>query len=442
LAEPNDDLRRARERVESPNATGQPLSRQELAELVNAWVYEHTTPPKILVTDANYLGQLERGRIRWPQDPDRRAGFRAVLNVSTDAELGFRRPRRTRSTVADVDRQQFIRASLGATAGTLTGACSFADLIAPTQPRPVPSVVGQTEVVEVRTVAQVFAGLDNRFGGGLLRQAVVAELGYYAECLNAHCSEQVRAELFSAVGQFAQVAGFMAFDAYAHEDARRMYRFALNCAEEAGDWHLRAKVLACMSRQATWCGDPDQGVTFTELALVRSDRLTATERSMLHTDRSRALARLGRVQDAVAAVGLADEEFSHSRPANDPATVHYFDAGVHAGETGRALWDVAVHHGQFLAEARHRLSTAATAKGEKFVRGRVMDQIKIASLVMATGDPDEAVMIGTRALDVASTIRSQRAADFLRELRHLSGAHKQHPGVAELIHRIGTAVVI
>jgi hypothetical protein len=276
----------------------------------------------------------------------------------------------------------------------------------------------------------------------MLRHAVMAELGYYTEFLNASCSEHIRAELFSAVGCLAHTAGFMAFDAYAHEDADRMYRFALNCAEEAGDWHLRAKVLACLSRQATWCGNPDHGVTFTELALVRSDRLTATERSMLHTDRSRALARLGRVQDALAAVGLADEEFSHSRPANDPATVHYFDAGVHAGETGRALWDVAVHQGQFLAEARHRLSTAATAKGEKFVRGRVMDQIKIASLVMVTGDPDEAVMIGMGALDVASIIRSHRMADFLRELRHLSGVHKQHPGVAELIHRIGTVVVI
>jgi hypothetical protein len=42
VAEPNDRLRRARERVESPYATGEPLSRQELAELVNARVYELT----------------------------------------------------------------------------------------------------------------------------------------------------------------------------------------------------------------------------------------------------------------------------------------------------------------------------------------------------------------------------------------------------------------
>ncbi len=96
--------------------------------MVNAWVYDNATPARVIATDANYVGQLERGRIRWPQDADRRAGFRAVLGASTDTELGFRRPRRSKSTVADVDRQQFIRAALGTTASTVGAPFAFADL--------------------------------------------------------------------------------------------------------------------------------------------------------------------------------------------------------------------------------------------------------------------------------------------------------------------------
>ena len=94
------------------------------------------------------------GRIRWPQDPDRRAGFRAVLEVAKDAELGFRRPRRSRSTVAGVDRQQFIRRGLGASVGA---SLAFADLVGPIRPTPVPSVVGPRAVVEVRNAAQEFS---------------------------------------------------------------------------------------------------------------------------------------------------------------------------------------------------------------------------------------------------------------------------------------------
>lgn len=437
----NDRLRRARERVESPNATGEPLSRQELAELVNAWVYDNTNPRRVIATDANYVGQLERGRIRWPQDPDRRAGFRAVLGVATDVELGFRRPRRSRSTVAEVDRQQFIRAALGTAAAAVGGPLAFADLIAPTQPTRVPSVVGHAEVAEVRDAAQAFAGWDNRYGGGLLREAVVAQLRYCAELLNARYSEQVRADLFSAVGVLARITGFMAFDAYAHDDARRMFRFALQCAEESGDWHLRALVLSCMARQAIWCGDPDSGLTFIELAMVRADRLTSIERAMLHTGRAQALAKLGRVQDTASAVGVADEEFSRARPANDPVYMRYYDVARHAGETGCALWHVAVH-GHFITEARHRLSTAVAGREEEFARTRTLDQIKLASLVMVMGDPSEAAVLGGQALDAANTIRSRRVADLMRDLRRFGGPHEGLTGVAELTQRISSAVVL
>jgi hypothetical protein len=89
--------------------------------LVNAWVYDHTTPHRVIEMNANYIGQLERGKIRWPQDPLRREGFRAVLGVTTDTDLGFRRPRRIRSTVAEVDRQEFIRAALGVSAAAVPG---------------------------------------------------------------------------------------------------------------------------------------------------------------------------------------------------------------------------------------------------------------------------------------------------------------------------------
>jgi hypothetical protein len=40
------------------------LSRQELAELVNAYIWERHD--EVVQASANYIGQLERGKIRWP----------------------------------------------------------------------------------------------------------------------------------------------------------------------------------------------------------------------------------------------------------------------------------------------------------------------------------------------------------------------------------------
>ncbi|WP_199754153.1 hypothetical protein [Amycolatopsis sp. WAC 01375] len=93
----------------------------------------------------------------------------------------------------------------------------------------------------------------------LVREAVAAQLRYSAGLLNARCSDRLHVDLHSAVGFLGHTAAFMAFDAYAHDDARRMFEFALGCAEEANDWHLRAKVLSSMARQEIWCGNPTPG---------------------------------------------------------------------------------------------------------------------------------------------------------------------------------------
>jgi hypothetical protein len=45
-------------------------------------------------------------------------------------------------------------------------------------------------------------------------------------------------------------------------------------------------------------------------------------------------------------------------------------------------------HGQFVAETRNRLTTAITASVEG--RTRIRDQIRLASLIMVTGDPAKA----------------------------------------------------
>jgi hypothetical protein len=436
VPEPNDLLRRARESTESSRAPGEPLSRAELAEQVNAWIYDNTKPRRIAELDGNYIGKLERGTIHWPQE-DYRVALRAVLGARTDTDLGFRRPRRSMATVASVDRKDFLRAALGVSVGAMTRPLS--DLLASREPAPVPSFVGRAEIEEIRQAARVFGTWDHTYGGVLVREAVAAQLRYSAQLLNARCADRLRPELYSAVGFLGHTAGFMAFDAYAHDDARRMFQFALACAEEATDWHLRAKVLSSMARQAIWCGDPDSGLTLVELAMVRADRLTPTERAMLLAARARALAKLRRTQNAITTIGMADEEFDHAEPQNDPVWMRYYDAAQHRGDTGHALWDVAMT-GQFVSEATSRLAQAVAGHTDTYVRSRAISGIKLASLTMATGDPGQAGEIGRRALASAGTIRSRRAADDLRQLRTLAAPHERITEVAELRHAIGERV--
>ncbi|MGW4842768.1 helix-turn-helix domain-containing protein [Nocardia brasiliensis] len=380
------------------------------------------------------LSRIEKGPA--PEQLSKLIRWAQVLGIPGDL-LWFKLPMSSAATLDDVNRQDFLRAALGV---TVTGAAQpLVDLMSTIQPTPIPSLVGAAEIEQIRTTAREFSTWDHTYGGGLVREAVGAQLRYAVNLLNARCSETNRPELHSAVGFLGHTAGFMAFDAYAHADAKSMFRLAWTCAEEAGDWHLRGKVLSSMARQAIWCGNPDDGLTYIELAMVRSDRLTATERAMLHSARARALAKLFRIEEALKAVGQADEEFAHASPGNDPPWMAYYDFAQHSGDTGHALFDLAVA-GRFATEARARLQAAVDGHTEAFVRSRAISGIKLASLTMATGDPIEGVTMGKAALLDAGHIRSRRAADDLRDLATLSAPHCQSTEVEELLGRIGTTL--
>jgi hypothetical protein len=215
----------------------------------------------------------------------------------------------------------------------------------------------------------------------------------------------------------------------------------LQCAEIGGDWHQRAMLLADMARQAVWCGEPDDGLTYTELGLVRADRLTATERAMLHTVRARALATLGptRAQEALAAVGAADDAFAHSDPAEDPRRMHFYDAAQHHGDTAHALYDIAVHT-QLRTEADSRFRYSVAQHGPGFTRSRAISRTKLATLTMVQGDPHEATHIGHLALDDAGSVRSRRAIDDLRELLRVATRHRDIPETQHLRARLQQTV--
>jgi transcriptional regulator with XRE-family HTH domain len=433
----NDVFRAARQRTASLTYSGNVcLSRQELAELVNTYVWEHHDK-KVVQASANYIGQIERGKIRWPGKLTREA-LRSILGVPTDAELGFVNARRARAVVKleNVDRQQFLRTSRDL--GALAALGPIAALLEGIKPTPIPTRVGATDIEQIRAAARVFQSWDRAYGGGVARDAAMGQLRWSVGLLGATCPARLRPELFSAVGDLANIAGYMALDVGAHEVARQTFHCALTCAEQAGDWHLRAYVLDSMASQAIQIGQPDEGLTQAEHALVRADRLTATELTLLHATRGRALAKMRRVRETLTAVGAAEDHFAHSTPANDPPYLANYNVAFLGGGNGQALFDLAML-GHNLAQATDRL-TAAVA-GHTAGRPRAFCLTKLASLTMATGDPLQAATIGVEALDAAGTLRSRRVADELRELARYAATHQQLDEVAHLRHRINTLLV-
>jgi transcriptional regulator with XRE-family HTH domain len=320
---------------------------------------------------------------------------------------------------------------------------SFADLVPVLDQPPLPQAVRPEDIEQVRSASSVLAKWDNLYGGGgIVRSSLIGQLNWARGLLEADYAPDIEAELFTVVGRLAIVMGASAFDAYAHRDAARLLRFGQRCAEHADNWHLRATALNWLARQAIWCGEPDDGLTHAENGLLRADRLTPREQAMLHNARARALAKMRRPQDALAAVGRSDEVFSLARDGDDVAWMAYYDNAQHHGDTGHAAFDIALLPGQSSTMARRRLQTAIDEHTDAYVRSRAISGTKLATLIIATGDPQQAVSIAHRALDEVGRLRSRRAIDDVRALSKASARYTRNSEVAALRDRIATNVLV
>lgn len=347
----------------------------------------------------------------------------------TARQLGIPdRPRTNRGTVQpeedEVNRRQLTAGAVGLAGLPVLGAL--------TRPAPArqPVSVGRREIDKLTADAAAFNVIGNARGGGFARAAIIDELEWAANLLHVPCPTAMRQDLFRAVARLAMTGGFSMFDAYDHTNATRVLKFGVACAEEIGDWSMRAKILGILSRQASMLHDPDQALTFVELAQVRMDRIGAIERAMLNTLRAAALARAGRAQDTLRAVGEADDQFARRDPDATPPWMSFYTEPQHVGDTANALFDL--ERAGHRTQARQRFAACVAGYPDSYARSRAMAQAKLARLVLATGDPREAAVIGGEALTSIEHIRSRRAADDLRALGAACDRRSDAPEVTQL----------
>ncbi|MER7674146.1 XRE family transcriptional regulator [Kitasatospora sp. NPDC096128] len=315
-------------------------------------------------------------------------------------------------------------------------------ILTPSAELPVPERISTREINLLVEYATTLQRWDTSFGGGgFVGLQAHSAMRWAVALLSVSCPDKLRTDFLAAVARLGLVAGACQFDSLQHEKATTAFKIAVECAEEVRQWDLRAKGYSFLARQAVWTGDADDALTYAEKGLVRSDRLTATEQAMLHTARARAWGKLGSVQETLAAVGAADDAFSRRQPQNDPAWMRYYDEAQHNGDTAYALYDLSVGtRGHNPALALQRFADAVRGHGDHYPRSRAMSSIKLASLVLATGDPAEGIALGLSAAAYSDSLTSKRASTELVELGRVAGSAGGTAGSAELRHKIRATV--
>ncbi|MEV2246919.1 regulator [Streptomyces sp. NPDC049970] len=273
--------------------------------------------------------------------------------------------------------------------------------------------VGSGDVAALRSVGELFRTLDNAYGGGHARQALVRYLEHEAEpMLRGSYGEAMGRRLFSAAADLTRLAGWTSYDIAAHGLAQRYFVQALRLAQAAGDRAYGAFVLITMSRQAVYLGHGREAI---QLARVAQQGIGSSApqivMALLHAVEARGHGVLGETRACVAALVRAERALQSSRPGDDvPHWARFFDEAQLADEFGHCHRDLQ----QYRVAAQHA-EKSLQLRAPAFARSRLFCRVVLASARLGLGELDQACLLGAEAAQQAAEMRSARATEYVRD---------------------------
>ncbi|MER6265836.1 regulator [Streptomyces sp. NPDC001797] len=298
----------------------------------------------------------------------------------------------------------------------------------PALPKPVPLAAvrprGQAErgpgqkvtggdIAALRSVGELFRSLDDQYGGGHARQALVRYLEHECEpMLRGTYGEQTGRRLFGAAADLTRLAGWTSYDIAAHGLAQRYFVQSLRLAQAAGDRSYGSYVLVTMSRQAVYLGHGREAV---QLARVAQQGVGTSAppivQALLHAAEARAHGVLGEVRACTGALVRAERALETARPGDEvPYWARFFDEAQLADEFGHCHRDLQ----QFRASAQHA-ERSLQLRAPSYARSRLFCRVVLATARLGLGELDQACALGAEAAGAAAEMRSVRAIEYVKD---------------------------
>ncbi|RDI48544.1 hypothetical protein [Nocardia mexicana] len=384
----NELLIEARLRVESPGSPGHSMTRHELADAVNDHVFRATN--KRGAVDERHIGKWERGETTWPRK-DYRAALRAVLNVATDAELGFAKHRQSTGD-EDVNRKQFLKTTLAMSAAMLTNT-------APSESDLLDTMAGPTTN---------YRRMESSVPSDRLSPAVEAHLSLVSGIVH---DKMRTATGYRTLSEVAGLAAWLAADRGDDAAARQRYADAITYAERTHHPLLVSYMTASLGHYAVETGDGRAGLALLRTASAQMgqdapDSAGAWLSSLLAV----AYASIGDRNATLAALDHAERMANRQRGESQWPWVFAFDGAKAARYQASALGRLGDHRA-----ARAAFVAAGPALGAQ--KPRALAQVEHAHVLARSGDVEGGCALATDALRVGLELRSERITRAARTFR-------------------------
>jgi hypothetical protein len=330
---------------------------------------------------------------------------------------------------ADVQRRRFLVSAVFTSAALPASALRW--LTSPPADAPAASGlrrIGRADIDAIREVARSYREMDNRLGGGKLRNAIVSYLDEHVSRLltTGSYQEQTGRRLAAACGEVSQLAGWVAYDSDQHGLAQRYLTQALAYARHADDLALAAEVLAAQAHQALYLARPDEAIDLAraaQAAAVRHGSATLLTECLVMEAHGHA----ARNDASACGIALAQAErtFDRATREDDPAWLAYFDEAYLAARMAQCFRD--------LGEAGHaaRFARRSLDMDGRYVRGRAFNLSLLATAYAAQDEPERACAAGRQALDLTVRLTSARSVRYVRDVVRRLGPRADVPAVRD-----------
>ncbi|MCH5677181.1 regulator [Streptomyces gilvus] len=269
------------------------------------------------------------------------------------------------------------------------------------------------DINALRSVGELFRTLDDMYGGGHARQALVRYLEHECEpMLRGTYGEQTGRKLFAAAADLTRLAGWTSYDIAAHGLAQRYFVQALRLAQAAGDRAYGSYVLVTMSRQAVYLGHGREAVQLARVAQQGvGTNAPPVVQALLHAAEARGHGVLGEVRNCTASLVRAERALEAARSGDEvPYWARFFDEAQLADEFGHAHRDLQ----QFRAAVQHA-ERSLQLRAPAYARSRLFCRVVLASARLGLGELDQACALGAEAASAAADMRSVRATEYVRD---------------------------
>lgn len=290
--------------------------------------------------------------------------------------------------------------------------------------------IGRSTIASLSARVHALRLADDVLGGEDLIGPAFRELGaavtIYRESTH---TDDIRQKLLGLIGEYAQIAGWVASDAGQHQQAAQAYKLGVSAAREAGDSTLESNLIGSLAYQVSNVGDPNEAVALATAAVeVAGPHSPGRARALAWDRLAWAHAREEDAQAAMRALGEAETALASDREQNGAGYLYWVDAG-----------ELQVMEARVYTELRRPLRavpllTDVLARYDStHTRELALYLSWLAVAYADANEPEEAARTAQRMLEMSADVASDRTAGRAQVVLRRLHTYQSVPQVRELL---------